>query len=466
MSGGSTAPPVRIFDSDGNPLTSTAGSLNVSGAGGGGGGGNAAASTTSLPVPTSADYTGFNSGGNLVGVSAANPLPVAQQGSTAVTGTFFQSTQPVSLASVPLAPGASQDHTTAASPSSVRISTGAAFVDPTQIRALTSGDQVTIANTSVPVTGTFFQITQPVSGTVTANQGTANATPWNENVAQFGGAPVVTGAGAGGSGIPRVTVSNDSSLLGTKTNNNAAPGATNFGTLPVVANAAAPSWTEGNQVGLSSDLGGNTRVLAHPANALGYYAWNGSVAYTGLATLAPLFSMRWGDATRLAVILKVEIQVITTTTASAASVNERQLIIARSFTVADTGGTAVTLTGNNQKRRSSQGTSLVSDMRVGGPLTAGTRTLDAAPVSTVVGWSGALSTGTVIGASGSSPVGAARSTEGGGVMAKLLDATNGQDYPIVLAQNEGIIIRMGAAQPTGAANQTFFNIVWAEVNAY
>jgi hypothetical protein len=50
------------------------------------------------------------------------------------------------------------------------------------------------------------------SGTITANQGTANATPWNENIAQFGGSAVVTGTGASGSGIPRVTISNDSSL--------------------------------------------------------------------------------------------------------------------------------------------------------------------------------------------------------------------------------------------------------------
>ena len=55
-------------------------------------------------------------------------------------------------------------------------------------------------------------VTQPVSGTVTANQGTANATPWNENVAQFGGTNISTGTGAGGAGIPRVTISNDSSL--------------------------------------------------------------------------------------------------------------------------------------------------------------------------------------------------------------------------------------------------------------
>jgi hypothetical protein len=47
-----------------------------SGSGGGGGGGNAAASPTGIAVPADAGYTGFDSGGNLVGVSASNPLPV------------------------------------------------------------------------------------------------------------------------------------------------------------------------------------------------------------------------------------------------------------------------------------------------------------------------------------------------------------------------------------------------------
>jgi hypothetical protein len=42
----------------------------------GGSSGNAAAGTTGAAVPASADYIGYNSGGNLVGVSSANPLPV------------------------------------------------------------------------------------------------------------------------------------------------------------------------------------------------------------------------------------------------------------------------------------------------------------------------------------------------------------------------------------------------------
>jgi hypothetical protein len=134
-----------------------------------------------------------------------------------------------------------------------------------------------IATSSNPLridpTGTT---TQPVSGTVTTTP-PANA---STNVAQFGGTNVVTGTGVGGVGIPRVTVSNDSSILGTKTNNNAAPGATNFGILPALANAAAPSWTEGNQVALSVDLAGNNRTI-------GSLADNGVAAATNRVGTAP-----------------------------------------------------------------------------------------------------------------------------------------------------------------------------------
>lgn len=105
---------------------SASGNLNVNLAEGTITGGNAAASPTGDPVPASASYTGYNSAGDLVGVSTSNPLPVAQQGSVAVTGTFFQVTQPVS--------GPLTD---------------------AQLRA-----------TAVPVSGTFFQATQPVSGSL------------------------------------------------------------------------------------------------------------------------------------------------------------------------------------------------------------------------------------------------------------------------------------------------------------
>lgn len=48
---------------------------------------------------------------------------------------------------------------------------------------------------------------------------------------------------------------------GDKTNNNAPPSTDNFGVLGAVANAAHPTWTEGNLVLLSVDLNGNLRTV-------------------------------------------------------------------------------------------------------------------------------------------------------------------------------------------------------------
>jgi hypothetical protein len=51
-------------------------------------------------------------------------------------------------------------------------------------------------------------------------------------------------------------------VIGSKTNNNAAPGATNIGALVAIANAAGQVWTEGDQVTLSTDLNGSARMMA------------------------------------------------------------------------------------------------------------------------------------------------------------------------------------------------------------
>lgn len=57
-------------------------------------------------------------------------------------------------------------------------------------------------------------VTQPISGAVSQTGG-----PWTTNVTQFGGTNVSTGTGASGTGIPRVTVANDSNILATQSGN-------------------------------------------------------------------------------------------------------------------------------------------------------------------------------------------------------------------------------------------------------
>lgn len=128
-------------------------------------------------------------------------------GSVSVTN--FPATQPISAVSLPLPTGASTE---------AKQDTGNTSLASIDSK-LTSPITVTGPLTDAQLRATAV----PVSGTVAVTQSTS---PWVENVSQFGGNNVVTGTGASGSGIPRVTVSNDSDIL-----------ATQSGTWVVTANA-------------------------------------------------------------------------------------------------------------------------------------------------------------------------------------------------------------------------------------
>lgn len=423
---------------------------------------------SSVPVVIASDQSAVPVSGT---VSVSN-FPATQPVSGSVSVSNFPATQPISAASLPLPTGAS----TAAKQPALGTA-GTASADVITVQGVTSMTPIKTDGSAVvqPVSGTVavsnFPATQPVSGTVTANAGTGNFT-----VAQATGTNLHAVLDTGSTtAVTQATAANlNATVIGTKTNNNAAPGATNIGALPAVANAAPPAFTEANQAAISIDLAGNLRVYGHPPNVLGAYMINGrTTTYAGLPAAAPLFSFRWGSSTALAVIQRVRVNVATTIAATTAGQAERELIVARGFTASDTGGTAVTLTGNNQKMRTSQGTSLVTDMRFGITITPGTRTLDANPISSVVSWLGLNFIGVDIGGGGagtSTATSLAASTWvgiGGTGMVPLLDAITGQDYPLVLAQNEGFIIRIGKdPQPAGATQQTYVNISWCEVSAY
>jgi hypothetical protein len=225
------------------------GNLNVNLAAGTISGGNAAAGLTGAAVPADAGYTGWNSAGNLVGVSLTNALPVqpgtgvtfsitaaalplptgaatqttlaallaalgtpAQAGG-AVSVSNFPATQPISAASLPLPTGAATQTTLAsvltALGAPLQETGGSVSVSNFPATQAISGTVTVVDSVPLSVTVSNFPGTQSVSGTVAATQGT---TPWVENLTQFGGNPVVTGTGISGAGIPRVTTSSDSSL--------------------------------------------------------------------------------------------------------------------------------------------------------------------------------------------------------------------------------------------------------------
>ena len=126
---------------------------------------------------------GIGTDGSATDVSSSNPMPVtgtvtANTGLTQpltdvqlralavpVSGTFFQATQPVSAASLPLPSGAST------SALQTTGNTSLSNIDGKLPALVSSRVPVDGSGVTQPVSGTFWQATQPVSGTVTANTG-------------------------------------------------------------------------------------------------------------------------------------------------------------------------------------------------------------------------------------------------------------------------------------------------------
>ena len=181
---------------------------------------------------------------------------------------------------------------------------------------------------------------------------------------------------------------------------------------------------------------------------------SGTIA-AALAANSELFHFRWVDATRLAVIHKVWISAGANVAATAAALAALRLAIARSWTADGTGGTAATLTGSNQKDRTSMATSLLGTARMATTvaLGAGTKTLDTQDIAAVaygIG-TGAITT--------SLPLNLIPQTE-------LLEVNANGQHPIVLAQNEGLVIRSGPIAPAAMTWHLAVTVAWAELTVY
>lgn len=126
---------------------------------------NLAGTTLTLNVDTST----HNSGDVLqviYEVTSADPLTDTQLRATAVpvSGTFFQATQPVSAASLPLPSGAATETTLAAVESdTTAIAASVASIDGKNPTLVSGRVPVDGSGVTQPVSGTFWQATQPVS---------------------------------------------------------------------------------------------------------------------------------------------------------------------------------------------------------------------------------------------------------------------------------------------------------------
>jgi hypothetical protein len=275
------------------------------GGNGGGSGSNASVGPTGVTAPISATEIGIIVGGNLVGVSSSNPIPVSGAGGTQYTDGTAESAGAFQITAAGLYNGTDvvglrgdasdnlyvnlhtaipagsnligqveiTDGTNILGTSShpVRIDPTGTTIQPAEVyqgaSVVGSGNPLYVQGTVSIGSGPYTVVGDAASGSpvagnpvlVAGSDGTDARTVLTSNTGQ-----VHTLSDTGSTtAVTQATASNlNAAVIGTKTNNNAAPGATNVGTLPAVANAATQSWTEGDQVALSTDLNGGLRSMS------------------------------------------------------------------------------------------------------------------------------------------------------------------------------------------------------------
>lgn len=185
---------------------------------------------------------------------------------------------------------------------------------------------------------------------------------------------------------------------------------------------------------------------------------SGTIA-ASLGANSELFQFRYTTSnSRVALIhgISVSAAMIATPAASTTPVNiSLRATLARAWTADGTGGTAATMTGNNQKLRTSHATAEAGlRMATTAALGAGTKTLDAQDIGSVV-------------------AGIYFDLAAGDVANILIPYSNlmgefagSLGFPIVLAHQEGFVIRSGAALPATMTWNMTCSVLWSEVDAF
>jgi hypothetical protein len=183
-----------------------------------------------------------------------------------------------------------------------------------------------------------------------------------------------------------------------------------------------------------------------------------SGAITGAPVIAgaPLFSLRWSAVDAVLVLLFLEAYLVPTVVFTAAQELGVDAILASAFTVADSAGTPIVPSAVSPVRKGTMNPSLVTDLRIAAAtlLTAGTRILDANPFAAGSGLANVVN-----------PAAATEYVNPGGRFGFRYRVEPGE-HPIVLARDEGLIIRNAIAFPAAGAATLIVNAAYAEVGNY
>jgi len=220
--------------------------------------------------------------------------------------------------------------------------------------------------------------------------------------------------------------------------------------------AIIQSGVSGNRVAIVDPTMLGLRVTERLPEVLGsYQITTSSLALTGLAANATIFSFRWAPAvpTIICQIRRIEIGVFVATAFGTAQNLIYSLFINRNFTAAATGGADLTqataATSVQNKLRTSMVPTAFStggniQISSGTALSPGSRVRDTNPIAYI-----------------HVPGTASLSTLPGVSMVPMYQQQHG-DYPITLAQNEGLEIVNTVAMGATGVFSVYINVEWTE----
>lgn len=192
--------------------------------------------------------------------------------------------------------------------------------------------------------------------------------------------------------------------------------------------AASGSWHKA-----SMDHPLPVQVCPKQYDQLGHYAIDSTTGSMAAGAASKLIFYAWNSGSSLVGVTELSLTGIIATTAFAAGQILAQGFVARSFTAENgtPGGTSLTLTGNNQKDRTSMATTSMGKIRIATTAALGTPTwtLDSQPF-------GEINTHSSAGFSSATPI------IGSIYLPRedLWTASSTADHPLLLANNEGVAV--------------------------
>lgn len=179
-----------------------------------------------------------------------------------------------------------------------------------------------------------------------------------------------------------------------------------------------------------------------------HYSLGGATGLiTALGAGDGVFALRWGASAKDALIWRLRATAIVVSGFTAAQEVGLDLSVARGYNTSPSGGTDLTPTASNGKRRATFATSALTAARIAstGALTTGSPTLDVQPIG--FGGAYALAAATTV----HNPT-------------FVLDKNFGDDGgPLQLMQDEGLILRNRIAMGAGGTMRVYVEVDWSEV---